>query len=86
MWSDVHLGYMTLHNNHWENSVINTEFKLEARPQDTIKYSSQPPHNRGEICPSRQCRRQCKIFASGVNFSRNNAIHNINENTKYILS
>ena len=44
MWSDVHLGYMTLHNNHWENSVINTEFKLEARPQDTIKYSSQHPH------------------------------------------
>ena len=26
------------------------------------------PH-RGGICPSRQCRRQCKIFASGVNFS-----------------
>ena len=44
MWSDVHLGYMTLHNNHWENSVINTEFNLEARPQDTIKFSSQPPH------------------------------------------
>ena len=26
-----------------------------------------------------------KFFASGVNFSRNNAIYNINENTKYIL-
>ena len=25
--------------------------------------------HRGGICPSRQCRRQCKIFASGVNFS-----------------
>ena len=25
--------------------------------------------NRGEICQCRQCRRQCKIFASGVNFS-----------------
>ena len=24
---------------------------------------------RGGICPSRQCRRHCKIFASGVNFS-----------------
>ena len=24
---------------------------------------------RGEICPSRQSRRECKIFASGVNFS-----------------
>ena len=41
MGSDVHLGYKTLHNNHWENSAINTEFKLEARPLDTIKYSSQ---------------------------------------------
>ena len=26
------------------------------------------------------------FFASGVNFSRNNAIYNINESTKYILS
>ena len=25
--------------------------------------------DRGGICPSRHCRRQCKIFASGVNFS-----------------
>ena len=25
--------------------------------------------SRGGICPSRQCRRQCKIFASGINFS-----------------
>ena len=24
---------------------------------------------RGGICPCRQCQRQCKIFASGVNFS-----------------
>ena len=29
---------------------------------------------RGEICPCRHCRQQCKMFASGVNFSRNNAI------------
>ena len=34
---------------------------------------------RGEICPCRHCRRQCKIFTSGVNFSRNNAIYNMNE-------
>ena len=40
---------------------------------------------RGEIWQCRNCRRQCKIFASGVNFSRNNAIYNINESTKYIL-
>ena len=26
-------------------------------------------HPRGEICHCRQCRRQCKFFASGVNFS-----------------
>ena len=26
-------------------------------------------YDRGGICPSRQCRWQCKIFASGVNFS-----------------
>ena len=25
--------------------------------------------HRGGICQCRQCRRQCKIFASGVNFS-----------------
>ena len=31
-------------------------------------------------------RRQCKIFASGVNFSRNNAVYYINESTKNILS
>ena len=42
--------------------------------------------SRGEICPCRHCRWQCKIFASSVNFSRNNAICNINESTKYILS
>ena len=40
---------------------------------------------RGEICHCRHCQRQCKIFASGVNLSRNNAIYNINYCTKYIL-
>ena len=34
-------------------------------------------HHRDEICQCRHCRWQCKIFASGVNFSRNNAIYNI---------
>ena len=28
-----------------------------------------PFPTRGEICPSCLCRRQCKFFASGVNFS-----------------
>ena len=41
---------------------------------------------RGDICHSRHCRRQCKIFASGVNFSGNNVIYNINESAKYIFS
>ena len=40
---------------------------------------------RGDICQCRHRRRQCKIFVSGVNFSRNNVIYNINESTKYIL-
>ena len=36
---------------------------------------------RGKICPCHHSRRQSKIFASSVNFSRNNAIYNINEST-----
>ena len=42
--------------------------------------------SRDEICQCRRCQQQCKIFASGVSFSRNNAIYNINESTTYILS
>ena len=38
--------------------------------------------NRGGICHSRHSRRECKIFASGVNFSRNNAVCYINESKK----
>ena len=34
---------------------------------------------RDGICHSRHSRRECKIFASGVNFSRNNAVCFINE-------
>ena len=41
---------------------------------------------RGEICPCRHCRRQCKIFTRGVNFSRSNVIYYINESKKHILS
>ena len=40
---------------------------------------------RGEICQCRHCRRQCEIFASGVNFSRNNAVCYINESKKLHL-
>ena len=38
--------------------------------------------HRGGICHSRHSRRECKIFASGVNFSRNNAVCYINESKK----
>ena len=41
------------------------------------------PLSRGEICPSRHCRWQCKIFTNGVNFSSEHAIYNINESTLY---
>ena len=35
----------------------------------TLKHLFETLVHRGGICPRRQCRRQCKIFASGVNFS-----------------
>ena len=60
--------------------------------QDIPKYAQDMP----KICleaevkfvdaVTAECRRKCKIFASGVNFSGNNVIYNINESTKYILS
>ena len=37
---------------------------------------------RGGICHSRHSRRECKIFASGLNFFRNNAVCYINESRK----
>ena len=36
--------------------------------QVAIRLVMISPSSRGEICQCRQCRRQCKIFASGVNF------------------
>ena len=38
--------------------------------QKTGILSHQMPWTRGDICHSYHCRRQCKIFASGVNFSK----------------
>ena len=49
-------------------------------------YSSSVSSPRGEICPSRHSRQESKIFASGVNFSEDDAIYNINQDKKYILS
>ena len=37
------------------------------------------PRASGGICHSRYSRRECKIFASGVNFSRNNSVCYMNE-------
>ena len=44
---------------------------LQQRNQDDQSswLPAPPPQVRGGICPCRNCRRQCKIFASGVNFS-----------------
>ena len=42
--------------------VVKMEYTLEFGAFVTV-------HPRGGICPSRQCQRQCKIFASSVNFS-----------------
>ena len=41
------------------------------RPKKLPNYKTWKAYSplRGGICPCRQCRRQCKIFASGVNFS-----------------
>ena len=49
---------------------IKNRFKaVDSSPlQWSIAYQAYPA-GRGEICPSRQSRRECKIFASGVNFS-----------------
>ena len=44
----------------WTNST-------SVGSDDLIDHNQ--PHSRGGICHCRHCRRQCKIFASGVNFS-----------------
>ena len=69
-----HLQFFT---SKYTSHVYNIK-KISAHPQPTL--------NKGEICPSRRSRRECKLFASSLNFSRNNAIYNINESTKYVLS
>ena len=51
-----------------------------------ITLTARHTWSKGEICPSRHSRRESKIFATSLNFSRNNAIYNINESTKYIFS
>ena len=52
----------------------------------TGPHNLKQERNYGKIHDICCCRRQCKIFTSGVNFSRNNAIYDIDESPKYILS
>ena len=63
-------------------------FPINLPCSGTVIDYFRPHASRVGICHSRHSshsRRQCKNFASGVNFSRNNAIYNRNESTKYIL-
>ena len=48
----------------------------------TLCTGDRSTQDRDGICHSRHSRRECKIFASGVNFSRNNAVCYINESKK----
>ena len=68
-----------------EGGYIFTEGKVwEQIRSDILRKSSEHPDYifRDGICHSRHSRRECKIFASGVNFSRNNAINKRNESKK----
>ena len=58
---------------------------LKSPTPQPQKKQNESKGTRVGICHSRHSRRQCKNFASCVNFSRNNAIYNRNESTKYIL-
>ena len=48
--------------NYWKSNRPNQNSPLQTNSSNLLM-------SRGGICPCRHCRRQCKIFASGVNFS-----------------
>ena len=48
-----------------EGRTIIRVFRLNKKKLLLLLYC----HGKGEICPCRHCRRQCKIFASGVKFT-----------------
>ena len=48
--------------NYWKSNRPNQNSPLQTNSFNLLM-------SRGGICPCRHCRRQCKIFASGVNFS-----------------
>ena len=57
-------------------NIVQVVFDIEDnKPNQTEQNSNHKKtiaNNRDNICHSRHCRRQCKSFASGVNFSRKN--------------
>ena len=50
-----------------KNKILSHSLTLKLDHGELISFRGCP--NRGGICPCRHCRGQCKIFASGVNFS-----------------
>ena len=62
----------------YENYLDDIEYLRKVCKVSSIYLES----FRGGICHSRHSRRECKIFASGVNFSRNNVVCYINESKK----
>ena len=56
----------------WNSMLVGLSWLLKIRALKTLSYFQiqQPQYCRGDICHCRHCRRQFKIFASGVNFSR----------------
>ena len=67
-------------------ALYSTLSSLPCEPVQWLIVSDSPtfssnildPFFRGEICPCRHCRRQCKNFAGGVNFFRKQHIFSQN--------
>ena len=69
-------------NGHQVSFDIRLNFWSSGNKWELLWVEENIHHSRGGICHCRHYRWQCKIFASGVNFSRNDAIYSINEGTK----
>ena len=73
----VKRGIFVSHENRYKIATVKTYISVSfCRARILAVYV------RDVICHSRHSRRECKIFASGVNFSRNNAVCYINESKK----
>ena len=76
-FSIVKRGIFVSHENRNKIAIVKTYISVSfCRARILAVYV------RDGICHSRHSRRECKIFASGVNFSRNNAVCYINESKK----